>query len=216
MSQSAGTVIQARNRAWQYWNTDGLSIMVFGFASLLQGIAYLWDHHERRSIGPIFLIVLSLWIYVDHLFWRKIVGWLKARITYPRTGYVAIPSFMPTLTAAGGFKLSRRAIPTVIFITFFCALIGFTSISYPRWSGALAAIPFAVFTWFRRMKDGPRGIFALYHPLPLLCCSLVLILGRINNNDAMFITLIGLGAQFILIGATQLSRYLREHPVPQA
>jgi hypothetical protein len=80
-------------RPRQYWYADGLPEIAIGFIFLAVGLLFSWQAAvpERSpwkalaSLGLPILIVGGLWVT------RWLVGAAKARLTYPRTGFVAYP-----------------------------------------------------------------------------------------------------------------------------
>jgi hypothetical protein len=202
-------------RAWQYWNVDGLPTITMGMAFLLQGVAYLWGHHHSDSILPIVLVVVSIAIYVDQIFWRKIVGWLKARITYPRTGYVAPPprrlSTDPALLSASELKQQRITKRVWIFLALFLVLSFSFSFKYGRWYFAIAAVVLAGLMWFSDTKKK----LPWYLPLPLVLCGFLLTVLPTDWRDTQALGIVTFGIQMLFIGVISFARYLREHPAPK-
>ncbi len=86
----------AGQRAAAYWFSDGLPELLFGFALAACGavglawIVYLPNELMRVAFGLTLLglIALSIWD-------RKVLDALKARLTYPRTGYAQPPADGP-------------------------------------------------------------------------------------------------------------------------
>jgi hypothetical protein len=216
VSNSGTSVYQAKIRAFRYWNTDGLPLIITGFAFILQGAASFWGHHHRRSILPVFLIVLAVGILVDQVFRRKIAGWLKARITYPRTGYAAPPPFTlhtdPALLSPDELKQQRKTKWIWILLPPFLALSLYLSFMYERWWSALTAFLIAGIVLFAVVK----AKLAWYLPLPSMLYGLLLVLIPPDGRDTTSLTMTGLGVQMFLMGVNMLSRYLHTHPVAQA
>ena len=216
MPESGTSVFQAKVRSWQYWNVDGLPSITMGVAVLLQGMGYLWGHHHPHSILPIFLAAFSIAIYIDQIFWRKIVGWLKARITYPRTGYAAPPPRTlhtdPALLSASELKQQRKTKWVWIFLPFYLVLSFYFVFTYGRWYFAITAVGLAGLMWFSTAKKK----LPWYLPMPLLLCGFLLILLPTDRRDTQALGIVTFGIQMLFVGAVSLARYLREHPAPQA
>ena len=215
MPESSTSIVQAKVRAWQYWNVDGLPTITMGVVFLLQGVAYFWGHHHPDSILPVFLVVASIAIYIDQIFWRKIVGWLKARITYPRTGYAAPPRTLhtdPTLLSASDLKQQRVTKWVWIFVPFFLALSVYFSVNYGRWYFAIAAVALAGFMWFSAV----RKKLPWYLPLPLVFCGFLLTVLPTDRRDTLALGIVAFGIQMLFIGLNALIRYLRAYPAPQS
>lgn len=74
-----------------YWYEDGLVELLAGLFFIAIGLLLLLDWRTPQDaaykwiFAPGFAVVTIVWILVS----RRVIGWLKERITYPRTGYVA-------------------------------------------------------------------------------------------------------------------------------
>ena len=83
----------AGRRAAAYWFIDGLPEIVFGVVYLALGsVGLAWgsDRKNPWMTGALLVVVLAFLL----LFWkdRAILDYCKARVTYPRTGYVRPPA----------------------------------------------------------------------------------------------------------------------------
>jgi hypothetical protein len=79
----------ARRRARDYWQIDGLPRIIDGLSTLIIGVLFLF---MRRS-GPWLALLGCIAYGVKFLFelqggQENLVNWLKAKVTYPRSGYV--------------------------------------------------------------------------------------------------------------------------------
>lgn len=82
---------EIKKRTERYWYRDGLWEIGFGLANLLLGLFYLLTNLVGWQ-GPwaIVLALLQIGVIVGvFLMVGRLVVFLKERITYPRTGYVA-------------------------------------------------------------------------------------------------------------------------------
>jgi len=87
----SATAETASRRAREYWNVDGLPeilcsgiMLLLGFWALVTKLsAPLWL--QRLSDIAFFITLLSSFLC------RRVLDWLKARVTYPRTGYAPPP-----------------------------------------------------------------------------------------------------------------------------
>jgi hypothetical protein len=82
-------------RAASYWHIDGLPEIVSGVAFALLGGLGLCSHwvrslpwFERGATLAVMLLLLTVLFAWD----RRIAQYIKARVTYPRTGYVPAPA----------------------------------------------------------------------------------------------------------------------------
>jgi hypothetical protein len=100
---SSNAIPEAERRAWSYWFVDGLPNLVAGLLCLLlASISFLLSGpHPVRSPLVITLAAVALVIFAAvFIRFRQTLEWLKARITYPRTGYTAPPYFALTFDAS--------------------------------------------------------------------------------------------------------------------
>jgi len=80
-------------RAAAYWFSDGLPDLLLGITLLITATACLpWlSHLSARAAGVIFFFIASAAFLLHFAFERRVLESLKARLTYPRTGYVQPP-----------------------------------------------------------------------------------------------------------------------------
>src|ERR1700683_742559 len=93
-------------RAEAYWFADGLPDVMFGLTLLLFATAgFLWQIYAPHSF--IYdLLLMSAGFGVFYLKERAVLGFLKARVTYPRTGYVQPPDEAPVSSGLTMLSLS--------------------------------------------------------------------------------------------------------------
>lgn len=82
---------QAASRARRYWYVDGLNEIAFGGLCILLGFYFqVQDSLQLSSwLRQILEVGLVLFIVALVLLLNKLLNFLKARITYPRSGYVS-------------------------------------------------------------------------------------------------------------------------------
>src|SRR5712671_33106 len=103
MPETSSAILEAKRRARDYWDIDGLPALLAGATTVLLGI--VWLYTGNRSVWDFLLF----WAFFSPLLKsKKTIEWLKGRITYPRTGYVAPPKATP---------YSKRDPYTIISIT---------------------------------------------------------------------------------------------------
>jgi hypothetical protein len=74
-----------------YWYEDGLVEILAGLFFIVVGVLLLADWATPIGASskwiwtPAFMLITLLWITGG----RRLIGWLKERFTYPRTGYVS-------------------------------------------------------------------------------------------------------------------------------
>lgn len=105
------TASQAAQRAQQYWYTDGIAEMVMGGFFMLLGLYFGAQAllPADSFLGSMLTPALLLVVVGGGLVGRRLIGKLKERLTYPRTGYVAYrqpAGKRRWLTAAVGFGMA--------------------------------------------------------------------------------------------------------------
>ena len=100
-------------RARDYWDRDGIPHLVAaGLYLVVVGVAgigcFAWLHIDSLKqnwffdsfVGPIAWLLVAIspfWIFAATTWlsinWEDVIEWFKTRITYPRTGYAAPPSY---------------------------------------------------------------------------------------------------------------------------
>ena len=98
---------QADHRAKEYWLSDGIPALVFGAAYIVLfleicaclallyliphvGSNWLWFFNSAFVASPVAIFLSVAWF---GLWQEDIIEFIKSRTTYPRTGYVAPPSY---------------------------------------------------------------------------------------------------------------------------
>jgi hypothetical protein len=218
-------ILEARRRARDYWDIDGLPALLEGTTTVLLGVLWLptdnhlpWWWDTCLTLGLVALLFLS-----DS---KKTLEWLKSRITYPRTGYVAPPKETPyskrdpytiiSITKEPAAlepeaplegRASRKALdfpwPLLLLLWWF--------FSFDGWLASLACLATALWFWWRNKKDPPWFEIAGATIAGLLSAILT-----VSDRSRFCIVLIVFGASSMAKGATLLIRYLLQHPAPRA
>ncbi|MGZ4846149.1 MAG: hypothetical protein ACXV75_15685 [Candidatus Angelobacter sp.] len=217
MPETSNAILEAKRRARDYWDIDGLPALLAGATTVLLGV--LWSAGRHQSTWNFLVLWFFLSLCVDS---KKILKWLKSRITYPRTGYVAPPQadpvverdpytvisiieepVAPTDPVAG--RASRRAIELEDF-PLFLLMLWVADIS---WLLALLCLAAALGLWHRYQDDPPWFEIA-----GAAIAGLLVLL--VNGPRGFGVFLVVFGTAGMVKGATLLIGYLRRHPAPQA
>src|SRR6476660_1949338 len=102
MPETRDSILEAKRRARDYWDIDGLPALLAGANTVLLGVICLPPDSHRPWSGAALVLWLVAWFFVAEC--KGTLEWLKSRITYPRTGYVA-----PPVASAEG-RASRKAL----------------------------------------------------------------------------------------------------------
>jgi len=214
----------AQRRAWNYWFDDGLPTLVGGFGCFVFGLSFIFDRQ------PLFRLLLAATYCVILLRNRSIIEWLKARLTYPRTGYVTPPYSsqdelppLPDLTSVSlqadpaqmaktaSEQHERKQRMILVLAMLLAAVLGTMFIDHP-WTFAAAGIDLGLALWIMNGKDF-RLSWIVISAIPLIGFSLA-----IFPPDAMtpahrlgyFVTAGGL--LIVTDGVVALIRYLWRNP----
>jgi hypothetical protein len=224
MPETSSAVLEAKRRARDYWDIDGLPALLAGATTVLLGVIFLpLDSHR---LGDLVLVFCTLFILTDS---KRTLEWLKTRITYPRTGYVTPPKVPPhierdpytiisitkepeeqKLLALAEGRASRKALEFSDF-PFPRILVLWLFFSFTGWLASLACLEIALRFWWRNKKDPPWFEIAGAAIAALLSAILT-----VSDRRRFCIVLIVFGVSGMLKGATLLIHYLRQHPAPQA
>ncbi len=202
-------------RAAAYWFIDGLPEIVSGLVmTLCGGIGLLlWS----AGVSPLFAFLGLILLWKD----RGAVEFLKARLTYPRTGYARPPmdsddptartiaTLMPPPVPASDKNVTHFRNNTVVPLVF---LANFVFLSDRAWMWPVGACGFvaALYVLNRRLERPYRW----WEALPLALAASALTLSNLPRNLRLPAALILIGAWLLALGGGKLAFYLRMHPRP--
>jgi hypothetical protein len=198
---------EIERRPAQYWNVDGLPELMMGILWILWGAAWLVGQSLPRgaawNVYWMFTPVLLVFSGVAAVWATKK---LKARITFPRTGYVdwKDPTHAQRLTAAA-VAMVTAALATALVVR--SRTEGLELLAAPG-VGVLLSLGFVVASLRQRAP----------HLLALAGVALLLGLafGAAKTGwEGMNWMLVGLGAAAALVGAIRLRRFLEKHPIQE-
>lgn len=190
-------------RTQRYWYVDGLAEIAAGLIILMVGLCYLIltflppSSLKNLILGlglPVFIIGLAVLV-------RRLVGLLKEKITFPRTGYVAYRRVEP-----------RRKINSILVAILTASVLGLIVYLSRTWvklqwltsiSGLFAALLILLIAY--RIRLIRFFILAIYTFSVGLLASLVTVLSPFSNE--FFLICLGLG--WIVSGGVTLAKYLR-------
>ena len=194
-------------RPLRNWTIDGLPELSMGALWIVWGGAILIGNAlPQGSFANVYRMAIPFLLVASALSMNSLTKRLKSRITYPRTGYVALPD--PTGTA-------QIATATIAGLA----------------AAGLAALIAAGSTlaWENLIATGSAMLIALAlvigsirtrapHLLWLAAFSVVLgaaLYVSGTGYEGLNWLLIGLGAVSMVLGAVRLRRFLREHPLTE-
>jgi len=218
------STLEASERAWRYWFADGFTNLLVGAGILLMSFCLLDPPRYPPKPLPVAAWVISLFLYVSSMIrHRQIVEWLKARMTYPRTGYVQppqeCPEGIPALSLrtdaarspeAAQFYSSRRQTTYLMLGLTIVAAIAMIAI-HQRWVWTAAGLIIGLGMAIARRQHRMSWIVPVGFPAVGLLTTLYVT----SRQKAPAVFLVGWGILFVLDGGVALIRYLLQNPAPQ-
>ena len=203
------------HRAAAYWFIDGLPEIVAGLVITLSGGIglVLW----AAGLRPLFAFLGLAVLWKD----RNIVDFLKARLTYPRTGYVRPPinsddvtaqtltSLMPPRESASGKNVTHFRNNTLVPLILGAVYTTFSETAWFWQVGVWAAVG-AMYLLNRRLERPYRW----WELFTLALAGSALIAMNVPLASRPFPGLVVAGAWLLALGGGKLAWYLRTHPRP--
>ncbi|HSJ85897.1 MAG TPA: hypothetical protein VK909_01730 [Anaerolineales bacterium] len=194
-------------RVRRYWYVDGIGELLGGGMFLLLALYFSVQQYfgDQSLVGVILQSSFALILIGGVVITRRLINALKARITYPRTGYVEYEQKN---------EIQRRLLAIVVATT-----VGVVSVLITRritQIDALVAISGVLVAIVLLVKQGWTAKVMRFYFLSLIAVILGIALSmsglpRGYNLGAFY----GLmGTAFVISGALTLVRYLRENPLP--
>jgi hypothetical protein len=196
-------------RVKRYWYTDGIGELVAGGMFILMGVYFALQEFlgETSTLGGILQASLVLIMIGDMFIARRLINALKARLTYPRTGYVEYQvnergmRWKPIVAAGLGLVIAALAVILVRLFEFFDSTVALTGIIV---AGILVI-----------MQTKSAGLIRFY------------LLGAISLTIGLFLSFSGfpegyslgwfyglMGLCLMMSGGMTLRSYLKGNPLP--
>jgi hypothetical protein len=213
-TQISDSVLQAERRARSYWEIDGLAVIIQAVAALVAGL-WFWSMNASgawgRDLTKVAAMVCLVAVLLDTIRKPSIILWLKAKITYPRTGYVAPPAQQISMRERG-FRFSDLGL-----ICLFMALWMVALWLEAPWLCVVAGVLTGVSLWWNpaREKSPYLDLFSICLA-GMLAAFLLSAMHRAVHLQRFAYTLVALGALGLVKGTITLLRYVRQHPVAQS
>jgi hypothetical protein len=215
-------------RAATYWFVDGLPEIVFGLPLFLLGAfgvtisALQWEKTWRVKLVAMLLSLFWLTIWSRY---RQILDALKARITYPRTGYVSPPTDVSPAQESNIIVLNLgSASPVNKNVTSFHIRISYLffggyvfidslrslSLLKTSWSLPLIMTIIAAALYFGDRRE--MGRFSWHKLLPIALSGFLAVWMNLRPEACACVPLLVGGAWLLSIGIPALVGYLRLNP----
>jgi hypothetical protein len=228
MSNLESPLVNADQRAWHYFFSDGLTNVVTGIGCLLLSFCVLYPPHWPLKPLQLASWGIALWLYATTILrHRHVVEWLKSRTTYPRTGYAETPP-----DAICPFPLSklslqnnsmmgdelgdlrrkrRKTVYLMLGLILISALVEVVAIRQ-RWVWLVAGLIVSAAMILARKQFHMSWIA----PAGFALLGLLMTYSQPALHQAPSLFLVGWGVIFVLDGTFTLIRYLLLNPQPKA
>lgn len=196
-------------RVKRYWYTDGIGDLMGGGLFLLLGLYFSIQQYfgDRSLVGVIlqssFVIILIGGVMIG----RRLINLLKARLTYPRTGYVEY------YTAEKNITWRRIFAPVVAMTVAIFSVVITRKIDAIDSMVAVTGILVAVILLVKPGWSSKVPRFYLLSVASLILGIALSVSGLPSGyNLGAFYGL--MGTAFAISGGLTLQRYLQENPMP--
>jgi len=204
-----GNLSDVEQRIKRYWYTDGIAELTGGGILILLGLYFaLQEFLGQNSIVSVILQSSLVLLMVGGAFVsRRLVNALKARLTYPRTGYVEYQ--------VDEGNMRRKQIGVVILAMMVSALSMLFVRLFQSLNAMVAVTGLIVGLILVILRARSSGLPRFY-VLGVVSVVLGLVLSVSGLPDGYSLGLFyGLmGVSFLLSGGLTLQRYLKENPLP--
>ncbi len=210
---------QFGREAAAYWFIDGLPEVFFGLAlAAIGGLGFAW-RMWFPNVWMLAAFILAGLVFLTLFIWdRRIIAAVKARLTYPRTGYVPPPRQGPPegqylLTMGSASEVSARQNASTFRMGGICFLLigpALTHLFRGRWgiAVAMAVIGIAVYfgrQWSERPYSWRSALILAISGVPF---ALMNVPERPQNMLAVFLS----GTWLLAQGVWQFAHYVRREP----
>lgn len=200
---------QVEQRVRRYWYSDGIAEIASGGLFVLLGLYFAAQGYlGETSIASIILQVSLMLLMIAGAFGvRWLVNTLKARLTYPRTGYVEYRLNEKESTV-------RRYV--IVGVAMVIAITSIVLIDYIRDLDAMALVTGLlvglIFIALRGKSSGLKRFYLLGVMAIVLGVALSFSSLSQAYNLGLFYGLLGIA--IVISGGLVLRRYLSENPMP--
>jgi hypothetical protein len=118
------TLTQVQQRARAYWFADGLNEIVGGTFAALLGALILLQTSLQSAQADILSTVTNMLLLAGAVSIPLLLRWMKERITYPHSGYVAYPELKPA-------ERLKRGAPAILLALVLAVLIAGSILASP-------------------------------------------------------------------------------------
>jgi len=189
---------EIEQKAYRDSNQDGLMEIMIGI--LLTGLGATFG-----SILYVFAILIPIFLF------PRFIEVIRKRYTYPRIGYVKLPTDDPKKTAKGifGYTAVVFALMVICFL-----LLGKVkdAAAYKKWSPALMGVLLVGGFLYAHGKSGNirYKVFAVLAVVSGLLFSIM----SFESYDGLIINFFVMGGMFIVTGSILFTLFVHKYPKP--
>jgi len=189
---------EMERRAYKAMQSDGVTEILLGLVLLVTGGT--WGS-GTTGVFTVFII----------LYMRKVLEYIKEKVTYPRVGYAKLPEENSAETGKG-ILLFMVAVLIVMGIGIVLFYGGLTSHLIYQWLPTFFGLMMlGAFTYMRGKTGDPIYLaYIAYSVLTGVAFSLI-DFGDWKAGFTLYLVL--LGATFMLVGAVRMALFMRRYPV---
>jgi hypothetical protein len=189
-------------RPQQYWSADGLPELVMGGLWMVWGSAWLLGERLPREWATAYWMIVPVLLVVSGLAAVHVIKRLKARLTFPRTGYVEWkePSTAVRLAAAALAMVTAALLVAVV-------------IRSDAGAGRHAPVVIGAILGLAFLAASVRQRAPHLLALAVVALGLGLAIGAVAEGwSAANWLFVGLGAATSLAGGLRLANFMSKHP----
>jgi hypothetical protein len=234
MSSLEAPVLRAAHSAEGYWYSDGLENIYNGLILLLLSVDSFVPGgspqpslyaHIARFLGLFGFLLFAVLIFTH----RALIEWIKARMTFPRIGFVAPPPsavgiesrdtgiWPPPLATPWeeDYRQRRQKLQRWIYALLAVGFVlGFSKVGQ-HLQGSLCALAWAVAFGLTSKYTQPPGRSAWAALAICVAAGIIVVLLRLPGVRPVYTLFALLGGVSTLIGTCQLVVFLARHPLPK-
>jgi hypothetical protein len=197
-------------RVKRYWYTDGIGELIGGGMFILLGIFFAAQQYfgENSTLGGLLQAGLVIFLIGGMFIGRWLIKELKARLTYPRTGYVEYH--------VDQHNINRRRIIAGVVALLVAALTMIFARQVPSFLNitlALTGIVVGLILIFAQGRGSGLERFYLLGGISFVL-GLILAFSRLPEGYSLGLFYSLMGVCFIISGGLTLRRYLQQNPMP--
>lgn len=202
-------ISQVEQRVKRYWYTDGIGELIGGGVFLVLALYFTGQQYfgDQSIVGGLlqgfFVVILIGAIFLG----RKLINFLKTRLTYPRTGYVEYRQ-------NGRNAMGMRFLSVIVGMTVAMASI-FITRSIESIDSMVAITGVVVAVIFLVKPGWSSGVARFYFfSLFSLVLGVILSVSDLSSGYNLGLFYGMMGVTLALSGGLTLKRYLGDNPMP--